>query len=338
MTYPADEVRPFASLIMPIRNEGKVIEEVLTAVLTQDYPAERMEVLVVDGMSTDDTRAVIQRVAAAYPHIPVTVIDNPRQIVPCALNLGLKAAKGSIIIRVDGHCVASSTFVSACVDTLLTSGAENVGGRVLPIGAGVEAEAIAQATSSPFGVGGARFRYSDQDEWVDTVFPGTWRRELFDKIGGFDEELVRNQDDEFNYRLRAHGGKILLSSKIKLKYYSRGTVPKLWSQYFQYGYWKVRVLQKHPLQMRPRQFAPPLFVATLIGGVVLAPFVPLVAWLLALEVVLYCAANLLASFITARRSQLRYLAWLPLVYAVLHFSYGLGFLWGLVKFANRWRS
>jgi GT2 family glycosyltransferase len=164
---------------------------------------------------------------------------------------------------------------------------------------------------------------------------GAWPRRVFDKIGLFDEELVRNQDDEFNYRLRAVGGRILLSPKIKSEYTVRSTPGALWRQYFQYGYWKVRVLQKHPLQMSPRQFVPPALVLALMASIgfalsplflPLAPIIPL----------LYGTANLIASLWTASQRGWKYVWILPIIFAILHLSYGTGFLLGLFKFWNRW--
>jgi GT2 family glycosyltransferase len=203
-------------------------------------------------------------------------------------------------------------------------------------GNGPFGEAVALGTSSPFGVGGARFHYSDQEEWLDTVYMGAWRREIFNRVGLFDEELVRNQDDEFNYRLRAHGGRILLSPKIKSTYTVRGNPAALWKQYFQYGFWKVRVLQKHFQQMRPRQFVPPLFVAALLGSAVLAPFSVMGQSFLVIVAGFYLIANLAASVYTDRQYGWRHLLLLPFVFAILHFAYGSGFLMGLLKFFNRW--
>jgi GT2 family glycosyltransferase len=197
-------------------------------------------------------------------------------------------------------------------------------------------EAVALATSSPFGVGGARFHYSQKEEWVDTVYLGAYPRRVFEQIGLFDEEMVRNQDDEFNYRLRARGGRILFSPHIRSHYTCRDKPRKLWLQYFQYGYWKVRVLQKHPRQMRWRQFVPPVFLVALLGAVGLV--VAGMLWPLMLVAGSYLLANLAASLWTASRAGLRYLPVLPLTYAILHFAYGAGFLSGLVRFAGRWQE
>ncbi|MEW6716789.1 MAG: glycosyltransferase family 2 protein [Chloroflexota bacterium] len=362
---------PFVSLLLPIRNEARYIQRCLNAVLAQDYPPDRLEILIADGMSTDGTRDIIQQVIKKHNKIirehsshslqkkntfpNIQLIDNPQQIVPTGLNLGLQHARGEIIIRVDGHTVIAPDYVRQCVDALARSGADNVGGRMNAVGENAFGRAVALATSSPFGVGGARFHYSDKEEWGDTVYMGAWPRSVFDAIGPFDEELVRDQDDEFNYRLRAAGGKILLSPRIKSEYTVRGAPRALWRQYFQYGYWKVRVLQKHPRQMRPRQFIPPLFVLALLLSLLLAPFPihnlqftinhsQLTIHPSLLIPSLYLLATLTASLYTTIRPtttrpttiRLAIIGLLPLTYAILHLSYGLGFLVGLVKFWNRW--
>ncbi|MGH7568143.1 MAG: glycosyltransferase family 2 protein [Gemmatimonadales bacterium] len=328
--------RPSVTVIMPIRNEADFIARSLGAVLDQDYPPERLEVVIADGMSTDDTREVIARVSAAHPDIPVTVVDNPGRIVPSGFNQALVRARGDVIVRVDGHTVIASDYVAECVAALGRSGADNVGGRMEAVGEGWFGRAAARATSSRFGVGGARFHYSDREEWVDTVYMGAWPRTVFDRIGPFDEEQVRDQDDEFNYRLAARGGKILLSPRIRSRYYNRSTPRSLWRQYFQYAYWKVRVMQKHPGQMQPRQFVPPAFVATLMVGLLAAPLSVAGAWLLGIAAGSYAAANLAASLVVGGKGSWRELLLLPAAFATLHLAYGLGFLVGLVRFWNRW--
>lgn len=325
---------PHVLIVMPVYNEARCIRQTLGAALDQDYPAGLIEIIVADGGSTDGTRQVIQELQANHPNLHL--IDNPGKIVPTGLNAALLQGNGDIIVRVDGHTVIAPDYVRQCVETLHSSGADNVGGRMRANGQGRFGEAVAHATSSSFGVGGSRFHYSDEEEWVDTVYLGAWRRETFRRIGFFDEELVRDQDDEFNYRLREQGGKILLTPRIQSRYTVRSKPRTLWRQYFQYGFWKVRVLQKHPLQMRPRQFVPPIFVGILMAGGLGAFFSPLSRALFALVLGSYLLANLAASAWTASQRGWRHLALLPLAYTILHFSYGLGFLVGLVKFANRW--
>ena len=325
---------PFITLVMPIRNEANFIRQSLGSVLAQDYPYHRMEVIVADGMSTDGTREIVQSLQASYPSL--RLIDNPGKIVPTGLNTAISLARGEIIVRVDGHTELAPDYVRQCVNELCRTKADNVGGKMTTRGVSAFGEAVAVATSSPFGIGGARFHYSDQEEWVDTVYMGAWHRSVFERVGLFDEELVRDQDDEFNYRLLEHGGRILLSPQIKSSYAVRGSPRSLWRQYFQYGFWKVRVMQKHPCQMRLRQFVPPLFVATLLGAILFA-LATYPGWIpLGLIAGAYVLADLGAAAWTASGKGWQHLPVLPLAYAIIHTSYGLGFFVGLIKFANRW--
>jgi succinoglycan biosynthesis protein ExoA len=323
---------PSVSVIMPIRNEAAFIHRSLGAVLAQDYPADRLEVLVADGMSSDNTRQIITDLAAAHPAIRVQIVDNPGGIVPTGFNAALAQARGEIIVRVDGHTIIEPDYIRACVDALARTDAQNVGGRMDPVGVTPFGQAVALATTSPFGVGGARFHYSTQEEYVDTVYMGAWPRSVFERIGGFDEHFVRNQDDEFNYRLRKHGGKILLSPAIKSTYYNRGSWRSLARQYYQYGLYKVLVLKKHAAQMRPRQFGPPIFVLALILGALASIFLPLARIGFAALVLFYLLANLAASILTARRGRWSLLPLISLTFATLHIAYGAGFLLGLLKF------
>jgi glycosyltransferase involved in cell wall biosynthesis len=329
---------PFVSIIMPVRNESRFIEASLGAVLAQEYPSDRLEVLIADGMSTDDTREIISRMAASHPAVSITIVDNPGRIASTGLNAGLKQARGEVIVRVDGHTFLERDHVRQCIEALHRSGADHVGGRMETVSEGPFGEAVSWATGTGFGVGHGRFHYSDQEEWSDTVSMGAWPRHVFERIGLFDEEQVRNQDDEFNYRLLEHGGKILLCPSIRSRYYNRSTPRSLWRQYYQYGYWKIRVMQKHPLQMRPRQFAPPLLAAALVVTFLLSPFLNLAGWGFGLVLGSYALANLAASILTARQAGWHLMPRLSLAYAILHLSYGFGFLVGLIQFRNRWHD
>jgi succinoglycan biosynthesis protein ExoA len=326
---------PFVSVILPIRNEAAGIEHGLRALLAQDYPIERIEIWIADGISTDDTCTIIHDFATLHPQMKIHLLDNPRKIVPTGMNIALRQAKGEIIIRVDGHTRIGPDYIQQCVETLQRTNGDNVGGRMNAIGINSFGKAVAIATSTPFGIGGGRFHYSEKEEWVDTVYMGAWPRRVFEKVGLFDEELVRDQDDEFNYRLRAAGGRIYLNAQIKSEYTVRSTPSALWRQYYQYGYWKVRVLQKHPRQMSLRQFVPPAFVLALLASAVLA-LSPTLRPLSLTVPMLYVVANLFASVITSAKRGWRHLPLLPLVFAILHLSYGSGFLVGLLKFWNRW--
>lgn len=327
----------FVSLVMPIRNEEAYIHQSLDSVILQDYPADRMEVLVIDGMSTDRTREIIKEYQQKYPNI--RLIDNPGLIVPKGLNLAIHQAKGDIIVRVDGHCIIQKDYVRLCVQYLSQEGIYGVGGPMETIGETPLSDVIALAMSSTFGVGGSAFRtVKNRTMFVDTVAFPAYRKEILLKAGLFDEELVRNQDDEYNFRLREMGGKILLSSNIRSRYFSRSSFSSLFKQYYQYGFWKVRVMQKHPQQMSLRQFIPPVFVTTLIGLSVLSLFSSFFRYLLLAEVGMYGIANLGAAVTTARGRPFKTIPQLMVAFSILHVSYGLGFLNGLIKFANRWKT
>ncbi len=325
---------PFVSLILPIRNEAKHIRGCLESIAQQDFPHEQMEIIIADGLSTDNTKEVVETFKPS--DIPLIWLDNPGKIVPTGLNLAIRQARGDVIIRVDGHTTLASDYVQQCVLALQCSGAENVGGRMNPVGKNTFGKAVALATSSPFGVGGARFHYSTQEEWVDTVYLGAWPKEVFQKVGLFDEELVRDQDDEFNYRLREAGGKILLIPRINSWYSVRSQPKDLWKQYLQYGFWKVRVFQKHPRQMRWSQFIPPIFVLAVLISLLIAILFSW-GWKVPLALAgLYLLAALIATLLTAARKGWLEVCLLPFTFAILHVSYGSGFLWGLIKFRKRW--
>jgi hypothetical protein len=280
-------------------------------------------------MSADGTRDIVQRAIEGSP-VSVALLDNPDQIVSTALNMGLDRAQGEVIVRVDGHTIIAPDYVRQCVIELQHTGADNVGGRMVAVGEDAFGRAVALATSSPFGVGGARFHYAERPQWVDTVYLGAWPRTVFDRVGVFDPELVRNQDDEFNFRLTQAGGKIWLSPSIHSLYYSRATPRGLWRQYFQYGFYKVRVIQKRGAVPSWRHLVPAGFVLALAASLLLALITGDWPWALSVAGP-YILANALASLWTARENW-QALPLLPVVFVILHTSYGLGFLKGLWVF------
>ncbi|HEX8160356.1 MAG TPA: glycosyltransferase family 2 protein [Pyrinomonadaceae bacterium] len=329
--------QPFVTVVMPVRDEAAFIARSLGAVLAQDYPPGRVEIIVADGMSTDGTREIVASLQAR--HARLRLVDNPGRIAPTALNAALRAARGEVVVRVDGHCEIASDYVRRCVECLARERVEGVGGPIETVGETATARAIAAAMSSSFGVGGSAFRtVRDRRMLVDSIAFPAYTRRAIERAGLFDEELIRNQDDEYNYRLRALGARLLLAPEIRARYYSRGTLRSLRRQYFQYGYWKVRVMQKHPRQMSARQFAPPTFAAALSILSLLSPFFVAARLALAALAVAYAAANLCASALTARKNGWRLLPLLPAAFATLHLAYGFGFLAGLFKFWNRWRD
>ena len=329
-------IPPFVSVILPVRNEEAYIGRALDALLAQDYPDERTEILVVDGRSTDRTREIVEEIAARQAEPTIRIVDNPEEIAATALNRGLGEARGTIIARVDGHCEVGSGHLSTAVEIVTDGRADCVGGPVETVGETPTARAIAAAMASPFGVGDSAFRVNPERRGaVDTVPFPAFRRQVLDLAGPFDEELVRNQDDEYSFRLRKLGFRVLLEPRMKSRYYSRGTLGSLWSQYLQYGYWKVRVLQKHPAQMRWRHFVPGAFVLTLLLATTAAVWSP---WPVVALVGLYLLAVGWATLDTARTFGVRRLWVLPAAFAALHVGYGTGFLAGLVRFAGRWRT
>lgn len=340
---------PVVSVVMPTRNEEKDIAACLGAVLAQDYPPERMEVLVIDGRSSDRTRAIVEQLAAADPWSRVRLLDNPRVIVSPALNAGIRAARGDVIARVDGHTIIAPDYLRRCAETLMATGADNVGGLMRPRGHGYAGHCIALATRSRFGIGDSRFHYDERGGDAETVYLGCFRRAAFERVGLFDEALARNQDDELNDRITAAGGRIWLNPAIRSTYVNRGSFRALWRQYYQYGFWKVPVLRRHAHARRPRHLAPAALVIVLSVSAVLNAMPALAGeWLDVprwLRVALrapaiatwggYGCASLAASVVCAARSRWRYLPGLLWSFWCLHLSYGAGFLAGVLSMRRR---
>lgn len=325
---------PFISVVIPMRNEARHIGECLESVLAQEYPPERMEVLVVDGRSDDNSREAVG--AYVQRDSRVRLLDNPRQIVPGALNVAIRAARGEIIARVDGHTTLAPDYLREGVEALGRSGADNVGGAMTARGGGPIGDAVEMATGSPFGIG-AYFHFGTEDRFVDTVYLGMWPRSVFARVGLFDEELVRNQDDEFNYRLRKHGGRVFMTPRMRSSYQNRQGLRSLARQFYQYGMWKVRVCQKHPRQMSWRHFVPPAFVLALLLSPVLLLLAPPLGKLGMAAVGAYALLIAAVSAQVALKKRAgRHKAWLPVVFAIIHVGWGLGFLVGLVRFRRRW--
>lgn len=318
------------SVIIPCRNEEKYIGKCIAALLKQDYPRENMEVLFVDGMSTDRTREIIERYSRDHQFI--RLFSNPQKIVPVAMNIGIRQSRGDIIIRMDAHTVYPPDYIALCVEYLDKTGAENVGGPIISIAETFWGRAIAAGMSSMFGVGNARFRVGGYEGCVDTVPFGAYRRELFDRIGLFDEELVRNQDDELNYRVIKNGGRIYMASPIRSYYYPRESLRKLWRQYYEYGYWKVRVIQKHGMPASWRHLVPAAFVLSLLVTGLLSLADMKYLWSFLAVAGSYSLLSLVFASKIALWKGVQYLPALPPVFATLHLSYGVGFWKGIWDF------
>ena len=336
------DCQPLVTVIIPCFNEACWIGSCLESILANDYPQERLEILVADGMSNDGTRAVIECYALNYPC--VRLLDNLQQITPAAMNTGIKNARGEIIVRVDAHADYPHDYISSLVRLLEESGADNVGGVFVtrPGRLTTIARAIAVGLSHPFGVGDSHYRIgSTEDRWVDTVPFGCYRKDVFDRIGLFDEELVRNQDDELNLRLIKHGGRIRLSPKIVCYYYARNSLRQVWQMHYQYGYFKPLVVRKVGGVMTLRQLVPPLFVLMLVVTALVAVLCCAVApypWNVVgpASFVFIAGSYLLAvvgcAAMATRKHGLPVATALVGVFPASHLSYGIGYLVGVIEF------
>jgi glycosyltransferase involved in cell wall biosynthesis len=318
------------SITIPCRNEELYIKKCLQSIIDCDYPKDLLSVFVVDGMSEDSTREIVNQFCESTPYIHL--LDNKEQVTPFALNIGLKADDADIKIILGAHSTINDKFVSRAVKTLMNDQSVGCSGGVIQnVYENKVSEIIGLAMSSSFGVGNAKFRTGGDDGYVDTVAFGAYKKEVFEKIGYFDEDLVRNQDDEFNYRLLKNGFKIWLAGDIISNYYVRGNFLKLFRQYYQYGYWKVFVNTKHKAVTSVRQLVPLIFVLYLFGFVLAAPILPTDGQLLyVLGLLLYLFA---AMFFAVKKSS-KLLVALSVVkaFVILHVSYGLGYLLGLFHF------
>jgi succinoglycan biosynthesis protein ExoA len=334
--------QPSVSVIIPCRNEERTITLVLDALTRQTYPPERMEIIVADGYSADDTRNRIRTFAEAHPNMKIRLIDNPGLTAPSALNAGLRVATGTIVVRVDAHAVPYPDYLERSVRALAETGCEVVGGMwdIRPGAAGLVGRAIAAAITSPFATGGVRYRVGGKPGEVDNVPFGAFRRELFDRVGNFNEQVPVNEDYEFFYRVRAAGGRIYFSPDIRSRYIARPNVRSLARQYFYYGHQKAVMLSFHPRSMRIRQMIPALFALSLAVLTIGSFFYLPLAVVLGIELAAYSAANAAFSIREAlRRNTPELAAVLPWVFICIHLPWGIGFWIGtLENFGRFFRS
>lgn len=318
---------PCVSIVMPLRNEEHFIVRCLNSIIDNDYPHDRVEILIVDGMSTDQSRDIVKRYSKRYSNIKL--LENPKKIRVTANNVGIRAALGEIIISMDAHVIYAPDYIRRCVELLQTTGAANVGGIQKAVGYNYATRAIALATTTPFGIGDAEFRYSKKEKWVDTVYLGAWYKKTLEKVGLFNENWVRNGDYELNYRLRKTGGRILLSPKIKCQYFVRGSLTKLAKQYFKYGMWRVKTIVTHPYSIRWRHLLPPALILWLILSPILLAFGIKIWWL---PIVSYLLYTIITSFGLALLNGLSYFPLLIPTLWILHICWGVGFYCGLFSF------
>ncbi len=318
---------PFVTVVMPIRNEEAFIARSLGAVLAQDYPPERVEVLIADGLSDDRSAEVIRSLPGSER---ARIISNPDRIQAAGLNRAIQQARGEYVIRVDGHTVIAPDYVRRCIEALQATGAHNVGGPMDPVGLTPMGRAIAAAGKSSFAVPSA-FHVSQKAQYTDTVYMGAWPKQVLDSVGSFDSRYAINEDYELNVRIRQAGGQIYLSPDIRCAYYGRQTLGALARQYLRYGKGKISTLRKHPGSLRLRHLIAPLFVAGLVVGGLLSLAFPWAQALWSAGIIAYIAAALLFSYRIASKTDMSLLWRLLLVFAAMHLAWGAGFWVGLAQ-------
>ena len=328
------------SVIIPVRNEEEHIIGTIQSIISQNYPQDKIEIIISDGKSTD-TLSVIKSLERK-----IKIINNSNIFMPAGFNKALSECSGEAIIMVGGHCTLHKNFIALCVKNLFVADVDCVGGVVLNNENNLFAKALSKALGSNFGVGGVKFRKkNDKKIFVDTVAFGAYKRNVFELLGGLDEELIRNQDDEFNFRLIQNDMRILLDPEIISNYFTRNSILKLFKQYFQYGFFKIRVMQKRRGVPSIRHLIPGAFVFSILLSLVIFLFFnypyPFIFILF-----MYFSSSILASlnvFLISEKhneeslvNNILIVALLPLIYVTLHFSYGLGFIFGVFKFFNKW--
>ena len=321
------------SIILPIKNEANHISNTLDSILSNKIVLNQSEIVIVDGSSKDGTIEIVKEYSNKYKFIKI--FNNPEGIVSTGFNIGLNNAKGQFIFRIDGHCIISDDYIKRCLEVLENNELDIVGGLINTISYGEIGEAIAKAQSSWFGVGGVKFRNikSNKSTFVDTLAFGAHKRELFLDIGGYDEEMICNQDDEFNFRALQNGKKIWLDTSIISKYISRSNFMSLFKQYFNYGYYKVRGIQKRKQIVAVRHLIPIFFIIGLSFSIFFGYL--LNSTILFYSVLVpYLLVNIIFSLISS--NSILSIPLLFISYGCIHIGYGLGFFIGLLRFITKW--
>ncbi|HEY6006031.1 MAG TPA: glycosyltransferase family 2 protein [Anaeromyxobacter sp.] len=325
---------PFVTVAMPCLDEERYIEACLRSVLAQDYPPHRLEILVADGRSTDGTRALVTRMAAADPRI--VLVDNPGRLQAAGMNEIIRRSRGDVVVRMDVHCEYVPDYVRTCVEVLERTGADNVGGAQRARATTPFQRAVCAALSSPLGVGGASYRSAENEGFVDTVFLGAFRRNVFEEVGLYDPGAVTNEDAELNQRIHAAGGRVYLSRDIVVFYAPRDSAGALARQYYRYGRGRARTLLKHRRLPSPRPLVPFLMVvagAALLATSMLHPFA-------AVAFAAYAALTGVEAVRVSPSLGARGIAAVWAIFPLLHVSHGVGFAAGLVQYLRRpdWRE
>lgn len=325
---------PRLTVIVPCRNEERFIAQCLNSVLRNDYPEDRLEIVVVDGMSTDASWPIIRKYAEQYPF--VKTLRNRQKITPAGLNLGIASATGEIICRIDAHACVAPDYLHNCVERLRNDDADNVGGamRTLAGNSSVAARCIALCMSHRFGAGNSLFRTgSEKARYTDTVFGGCFRKDVFTRIGVFNERLPRSQDIEFNQRLRKSGGKILLDPAIKCDYFASPDLQSFFKHNFHDGVWSILPFAySDVLPVRWRHLVPLAFVATTMAFAALGSWFSPFWWLFMAEITVYAIVSVAFSIgVSVAQGAPSFLLMMPLVFAIRHFAYGFGSVCGAMQ-------
>ena len=322
------------SVIIPCYNEETTIGLVLDALYQQTFPKDRFEVIIADGMSPDSTRSLITEFYHDHPGLSITIVDNVSRSIPSGLNLAINNSSGRYIIRLDAHAIPDNIYIANCVELLEAGAGDNVGGMwiIKPGEENWQAKSIAEAASHPLAVGDAHYRLGSEAQAVDTVPFGAYHRDIFSRIGGYDEALLTNEDYEFNVRIRQTGGVIWFDPKLRTTYIARSNFRELARQYWRYGYWKARMIKNYPNSLRWRQLLPPSFVLSLFVLLLAGIFVPLAWVLLAIEIGVYLLVLLLAGIIGSfQKKYIGFTLGLPMAIITMHVSWGTAFLFSLFQ-------
>lgn len=319
-------MNPRVSVVVPVYNESRFVDIFLQSLLKQSYPREKMEWIFVDGNSSDRTVAQLEAYQKSHPNL-ISIHTNPHRTVPYAMNIGILASRGAYIVRLDAHSKFEPDYIEKCVHYLDTTDADNVGGLAKTMSSGFVGGAIAKMLSSKFGVGDSKFRTGGKSGYVDTVPFGAFRREVFDKVGLYDERLTRNQDNELNFRIRKNGGKIYLAKDIRFAYYSRDSITGIAKMARLNGKWNVITMKIMPGSMGVRHFVPLAFVLSLIILPLLSFLLPWVKVLFAIELGAYLLLDVIASAFATTSKREFFL--LLLLFPLFHICYGWGSLEGL---------
>lgn len=317
-----------AAIIIPVRNEEINITSCIESILHQTIPLNQLQIVFVDGMSNDNTREILLEYQKRYCDT-ILIFENPKRIVPTAMNIGIDNTESSYIIRLDAHSEYNENYIDECIKTIEDTGADNVGGLAITKGEGKIGEAFAQVLSSKFGVGNSRFRTGAKSGYVDTVPFGTFKRETFERFGKYDERLARNQDYELNYRIRKNGGRIYLNAEIQLHYICKNTLKGILSQSFENGKWNIITMKLCPGAMSTRHFIPFAFLLSLILLTVGGGIWHSVLFLLAADVGLYVLLDIIFSAINCEKQYKNHFFIKLTIFPLFHLAYGFGSMIGL---------